>query len=452
MSTMATPAFAPPAVEAANDGVVHGWQRQARRLILAGLAALAVALGLLAAWVALAPLAGATVALGTVRVDTHRKTVQHRDGGIVREILVREGDRVAAGQPLLTLDDARVDASYQMLRSQLDAQNLRQARLLAEREGAAAWQPPPALRPRIAEPRLAEALAREQALFEARRGALHNQQRLLVQQLAQVELEQGAREREFAAMQQAVASMREELELNRALAEQAFVNRTRVMALERTAADYQSRIDANRAELAQARQRAGELQARLDALREGYRQEASTELRDTQGRIVELEEQLASAQDARQRLAVPAPASGRVVDLRVTTPGGSIGPRDALMDIVPDGSPLLVEVHVGVDAIAELRAGQPADVRLTAYRQRSTPLITGRVTQVSADALRDRESGAPYYVVQVALDPASLAAAGEVALQPGMAAEVFIRSRAGTVLDFLVEPLINAARRSLRQH
>jgi HlyD family type I secretion membrane fusion protein len=246
--------------------------------------------------------------------------------------------------------------------------------------------------------------------------------------------------------------MREELELNRTLAEQAFVNRTRVMALERNAADYQSRIDANRAELAQARQRAGELQARLDALREGYHQEASADLRDTQGRIVELEEQLASARDAQQRLAVLAPAAGRVVDLRVTTPGGSIGPRDPLLDIVPDDSPLLVEVHVGVDAIAELRPGQVADVRLTAYRQRSTPLIAGRVTQVSADALSDRQGGAPYYVVQVTLDPASLAAAGEVALQPGMAAEVFIRSRSGTALDFLVEPLLNAARRSLRQH
>jgi HlyD family type I secretion membrane fusion protein len=441
-----------PTAEAANDGVVHAWQRQVRRLIVAGVAALVLALGVLAAWATLAPLAGATVAVGMVRVDTHRKTVQHRDGGIVREILVREGERVAAGQALLRLDDARVEASYQMVRSQLDAQALRQARLQAERDGATAWQPPPALRPRLAEPRLAEALAREQALFDTRRGALLNQQRLLTQQLAQVEVEQGAREREFTAMQQAVASMREELELNRTLAEQAFVNRTRVMALERNAADYQSRIDANRAELAQARQRAGELQARLDALREGYRQDASADLRDTQGRIVELEEQLASARDTQQRLAVLAPVAGRVVDLRVTTPGGSIGPRDPLLDIVPDDSPLLVEVRVGVDAIAELRPGQVADVRLTAYRQRSTPLIGGRVTQVSADALSDRQGGAPYYVVQVTLDPASLAAAGEVVLQPGMAAEVFIRSRTGTVLDFLVEPLRTAAQRSLRQH
>jgi HlyD family type I secretion membrane fusion protein len=441
-----------PTAEAANDGVVHAWQRQVRRLIVAGVAALVLALGVLAAWATLAPLAGATVAVGMVRVDTHRKTVQHRDGGIVREILVREGERVAAGQALLRLDDARVEASYQMVRSQLDAQALRQARLQAERDGAATWQPPPALRPRLAEPRLAEALVREQALFDARRGALLNQQRLLTQQLAQVEVEQGAREREFTAMQQAVASMREELELNRTLAEQAFVNRTRVMALERNAADYQSRIDANRAELAQARQRAGELQARLDALREGYRQDASADLRDTQGRIVELEEQLASARDTQQRLAVLAPVAGRVVDLRVTTPGGSIGPRDPLLDIVPDDSPLLVEVRVGVDAIAELRPGQVADVRLTAYRQRSTPLIGGRVTQVSADALSDRQGGAPYYVVQVTLDPASLAAASEVVLQPGMAAEVFIRSRTGTVLDFLVEPLRTAAQRSLRQH
>jgi HlyD family type I secretion membrane fusion protein len=187
-------------------------------------------------------------------------------------------------------------------------------------------------------------------------------------------------------------------------------------------------------------------------MHETFVQEATSELRDVTARIVELEEQMRSARDVLQRKVVRAPVAGRVLDLRVTTAGGSIGPRDPILDIVPDDNPLLIEARITVDAIAELHVGARTDVRLTAYRQRTTPLIEGKVIYVSPDAMADRQTGASYFLMHVELDRASLAKAGAVAIQPGMGAEVFVRTHDRTAIEFLLEPLLNAARRSLREH
>jgi len=447
MNAAAMPAAMPPA-----DPLTGEWLRASRRAVVAGVVAIGVAAAALAAWSFAAPLGAAVVATGLVKVDTQRKTVQHRDGGTVRDILVREGDRVTAGQALVVLDDTRIDASYDLARGQLDAVRMRQSRLAAERDAAAAWAPDDDLRARLSEPRLADAAARESALFAARRSALDAQARLVTAQIAAVGVETAARQREHASLAVAMDSMEEEVQLNQTLLEQRFVNKTRVMQLARNVAEYRSRMDGNQAELAQARQRAADLQLRLSTLRETFMQDVAAELRDVTGRRVELEEQVRTALDAMQRKVVTAPVSGLVLDLRVTTPGGAIGPRDPLLDIVPDGQPLLVEARVPLDSIAELHAGAAADVRLTAYRQRTTPLIAGKVVYVSPDALADRQSGAAYYLIHVELDRAALAAAGPIAVQPGMGAEVYVRALDRTALEFLVEPLVNAARRSMREH
>jgi HlyD family secretion protein len=246
--------------------------------------------------------------------------------------------------------------------------------------------------------------------------------------------------------------MQDEVALNESLLAQAFVNRTRVMQLKRFVAEYRSRIDANEAELAQARQRAAELELKLATLRESFVQEAAAELRDASTKVIELEEQWRSASDAAARQVIAAPVSGRVIDLKVTTAGGTIGPREPVADIVPDDEPLLVEARVGVDSIAALHAGAPADVRLTAYRQRTTPLVAGTVVYVSPDALADPATGAAYYLLRIELDRVSIAAAGPLALQPGMGAEVHVHGDSRSAIEFLLEPLLNAARRSLREH
>jgi len=454
-----------PRAALAADPLGQHWRASARRVALAGLLAFVVALALLVLWAATAPLGGAIVANGTLRIDTQRKTVQHRDGGIVRAILVREGEHVAAGQPLIQLDDARVDGAAQLVRSQLDAQRLRQSRLDAERRLAPAWQPPAELReraepraaesrnaaPHAAEPRVAEAIARESALFRARRGALDSQERLLREQLDQIAHEISAREAQDGAAARAVADMDDELRANEDLLAQQFVHRARVLGLRRDAAGYRMRREENLADLAQARQRAAELALRLATAREAYVEAAANELREAGDKLVELEEQARSTDDNASRQVIAAPVAGRVVDLKVTTVGGTLGAREPVLDLVPDDSPLLVEARVGIDAIGELRDGIDAEVRLTAYHQRSAPLVRGRVVNVSADALTDRQTGAGYYLLRVALDRASLDSAG-LAIQPGMGAEVFVRGSERTALDYLLEPLLAATRRAYREH
>ncbi len=437
---------------APEDAAYEGQVRQARRLIVAGIGAIALAIFTMLAWAWWAPLSGSIVAAGMVKVDSNRKTVQHRDGGIVSRILVREGDHVAAGQALVELADTRIDATFDMTASQLDAQRIKQSRLEAERDMVAHWKSPAAYQARLREPRIADLVAREAALFSARRSALDAQMRTVERQVEEAAAEASAREREHESVVVALAHMQEELAVNESLLEQHYVDKTRVLALRRNVAEYRIKLESNQAELAKAKQNRSEYQFRLAGLRETFAQDAATQLRDTNAKIVDLEEQLRAARDASERKLITAPVAGRVVDLRVTTAGGSIGPRDPVLDIVPDGSPLLVEARVGVDAIGELRVGQSTDVRLTAYKQRTTPLITGKVVYVSADSLADKQNGAPYFLMHVELDRDALRRAGEVALQPGMGAEVFVRTHDRTPMDYLFEPFMNAARRSFREY
>ena len=434
------------------DDLSAAWIGAARNAVRLGIVTIVLAISTMVAWSLLAPLGGAIVATGLVKVDTNRKTVQHRDGGIVRDILVREGDHVAAGQTLIVLDDTRIDAVLDQTSSQIDGYRIRHSRLDAERTLAPSWRAPEAIRARLSEPRLAELVAREAALFTSRRGALDSQLRQLRGQMDEVAQEIAAREREGASVKLALEQMQEEVAVNEALLEQQFVNKTRVLGLKRSASEYQIKQGENAAELSRARRGSTDLELRASTLRDAYVQEATTELRDVNCKLNDLEEQLRTARDASARKVIAAPVAGRVVDLRVTTAGGTLGPRDPVLDIVPDNSPLLVDARVGVDAIGELRVGLRTDVRLTTYRQRDTPLIAGKVVYVSADSLADRQTGAPYFAVHVELDRDSLAHAGGLAVVPGMGAEVFVRTRERTAFDYLIEPLVNAIRRSFREY
>ncbi len=432
--------------------LTRDWQRMARSVAWIGFIAAVLAIGAMLAWLVLAPLSGSVVAMGAVKVDTNRKTVQHRDGGIVRAIFVREGERVAVGQALVELEDSRIDATLNQTSSQLDAMRLRQSRLTAEREFKLSWLVPDEFRARETDRRLAETIGRESAIFTVRRSALDSQIRQLGVQSEEVAREVAARQRESESIQIALKHMQEEVAVNESLLKENFVNKTRVMALQRSVAEYQIKQGENAAELARARRSAAELSLRVNSLRDAYLQEASTELRDVNSKLIDLEEQLGAARDASQRKHITAPVAGRVVDLRVTTAGGTLGPRDPVLDIVPDDAPLLVEARIPVDAVADVRIGQAADVRLTPYRQRETPMIDARVVYVSADSLIDRHTGAPYFTLHAELDRDSLARAGDLVVSPGMGAEVFVRTRDRTTLDFLLEPLVNAMRRSLREH
>jgi HlyD family type I secretion membrane fusion protein len=423
----------------------------ARRAIAVGLGAIAVgALGF-AVWAASAPLFGAIVAPGTVKVDLNRKTVQHQEGGIVKEVLVRDGQRVAAGEPLIVLGDVAVNATLDMLRVHLVSERARAARLEAEEAMRAKVVFPPDVLAERRDPRITEVLAKESGVFASRRAALDGQVALLRDQIKQVAEEVAALDQQIAAEQRALRLQREELAANEALVEKRYVPKTRILLLQRAVAEYESRYSEHRSEQAKSRQKITDLELRILALRHNYRQAAAAELKQTLGRVHELEQRVRPALDAVNRQAIAAPVAGEVVDLRFTAPGMVIGPREPILDIVPAEPRLVIEARIRPEDVAYVRQGSEVDIRFTSFKHRTTRLVEGRAFYVSADRLVDRATNQPYYATLIEADPGSLRAAGDLPIQAGMPAEVFVRTEARTLVEYLLDPMTAYFRRGLRE-
>ena len=423
----------------------------ARRIVRAGLAVIGVLVIVIGGWLAFAPLSGAVIAPGFVRVDTYRKTVQHQEGGIVHEILVREGQMVKAGEPLLILGDVRVSAGFESNRTQLDGELARQGRLQAERDLTSAVRFSDSLAKRSKEARVAELMQRESALFRVRRSVLDSQVQLLHSQTGETRGEIAALESEIKADDTSIRLQQEELDANEQLIAQGFISRVHVLGLKRNVADYESRRGQNMAERAKARQKISELELRILGLRNTYMQQAADELKDNTAKVFDLEERMRASRDASDRQTVTAPVAGSVVDLKVTTVGFTVGPREPMMDIVPANPDLIVEARIRPEDINNVSQGASADVRLTSFKQRLVPVVVGKVSYVSADRLTERQTGSPYYAAYIRIDPASLAAAGNLHLQAGMPAEVYVRTVARTPLLYLLDPITGYIRKAMRE-
>ena len=420
-------------------------------LIRAGILGSALLVVGIAIWVWAAPLSGAVIGPGQVKVDMNRKTVQHQEGGIVGEILVRDGSKVKAGQTLILLRDVRVDAGNEAVRTQLDSELAKAARLSAEQTGADEITFPAEVTQRVSDPRMAELVKHESTVFHVRREALTNQINLLRNQAREARQEIKARDVQLKADERAIRLQRDELAQNESLAKEGFVSKTRLLVLQRELSQYESRRAEGFAELARAQQKVSDLELRAETLRSTFAQEASNELRQTTAAIFELRERLRPAQDAEERQRITAPASGEVVDLKVTSVGAVIAPREPILDIVPEDPDLLVEARVRPEDVSYVKIDSPADVRLTAFRQRITPTVEGKVVYVSADRLVDKTTNAPYYAVHVRVSPEALHKAGDLKLQAGMPAEVFIQTTARSALQYLLDPIFGFLQRSLRE-
>jgi HlyD family type I secretion membrane fusion protein len=402
-------------------------------------------------WTALAPLSAAIIAPGIVKVDRNRKVVQHQEGGIVRAILVREGERVQAGQTLIELNDIQVDAGLDLMRIQHQAELARLARLNAERMFSREYRVPEELATRKDDVRVAELVGQESRLLEVRRDALERQSALLEEQIRQTQREIEARTLQDRADAEAIRLQREELAANEKLVGEGFIAKTRILGLQRAVTDYESRRGTNQAEMAQARQRVVEIQLRISALKTEYSQQAERDLRESTTRLYDLEQRLRPTLDAARRQFVVAPVTGDIVDLRVTTIGAPIGPRDRLMDIVPSDADLLVEARVRPEDIHHVRVDAKADVRLVALLQRITPTVSGTVVHVSADRLVDPATNMAYYVAHVRVDTEALDRSGGLSLKPGMPVEVYVKTVERTPLVYLLDPVLGFLNRGLRE-
>jgi HlyD family type I secretion membrane fusion protein len=405
---------------------------------------LAIVAVLLALWASLAPISGAVIAAARIKVELERKTVQHSEGGIVREIKVRNGQQVRAGDVLVVVDDVRSDAELSLLEDQLRAERVRYARVNAESTLARNFT-------FAADARMAEHVEREHAQFAARR-------RTLDEQLDALQMQMGAARAQSAALQSQIESIREsgrlaaeELALNEKLVKEGYVPRARLLTLQRADADARSRLDESRGELALSRQRSGELQARMADARNRYQQSATDELKQSSTKLRELEERLRPSKDQVDRQAIRSPVDGVVMGLRVTAAGEVLAAGAPILDVVPSHEMLVVEARIRTQDINHVYTDAPARVRLAAFDARTTPMLPGRVTFVSPDRMSDAETGESWFAATVEVDAAALKHHPEVQLKAGMPAELFVTTSDRTLIEYLVDPITAFTNRALRE-
>jgi len=422
-------------------------QLAAQRL---GLLAMGVALLAFAFWMWLAPLHGAVVTAGIVKAATNRKFVQHTDGGIVKRILVHNGDTVREGQVLVELEDIKVDANLQLLQEMIVFETIKRERLDAEQQLAPSFELNRKWMKTFDPTQVEAAFAREARIFRTRRGLLDEQLATFRRQLLAVTEEQKALQLQLESSRRAAQLAKDELNLNEGLLRDKFISRARVLTLERSMAEAGAKQGEHEAMLIQSEQRKNDLTLRMASARSDYQRTAAEEFKDSHARVVQLREQLRPAEDAARRKAIVAPVAGTVVGLRLNAPGEVAAPREPLMEIVPENEELVVEAKVGVNAIKDLRPDQVTELRFTTFNSRTTPLVNGKLSYIAADAMTDKD-GVPYYAIQVRPHPESLREAGIPAIKPGMAAEVYVLIESRSVIDYLFTPITDTLRRSLRE-
>ena len=417
----------------------------------AGIAIVGVFLAGFVGWAALAPLESAAIAPGVVSVDGNRKTVQHLEGGIVGEILVREGERIAAGQVLIRLDDTTPRASLELLRGRWMVASALEARLEAERDGQATIRFPASLLGRRGDPKARQIVEGQINVFEARRQALTSQAAILEQRVAQYSEEIVGIEGQIRAETEQLALLREELGDVRQLYKKGLTRKPRLLQLRRRAAEIEGSLNMRQAQIARARQSIAESRMRTADLETSMLNQVVEDLRKAQAELYDLNERVRAAKDVLARTDIRAPLAGTVVDLQVHTAGGVIAAGQPLLDIVPSDRRLVVEARVNPRDIDVVRQGLEAQVRFTAFNQRHRAPAVGILTSVSADLLTDEASGETYYLARVELVETQAASVDLDALYPGMQAEVMIVTGARSALDYLLEPLLKSFNRAFRE-
>jgi HlyD family secretion protein len=424
-----------------------------RRPIRAGALLVVLFFGGLGWWAASAPLAGAAIASGVVSPDGSRRTVQHLEGGIIRDILVRDGSLVRAGEPLILLEDVQARAGFDVLQTRFYTLAATQARLLAEQSAAASVRFPDWLiDATTAHPTALEAMVAQRAMFDARAQALAERKGILRQRIEQLRQEIAGLEAQIRADGRQIVLIDEEIQGVEQLYRKGLERKARLLALQRARADIEGNRAERRARIARAEQAIGETELQIIAQGTAQLEAINEEASRIQSELAEIEQRLAASRDVLERTVIPAPVDGAVVALRFRTPGGVIRPGEPVLDIVPDDEELLIDARLSPMDIDVVRAGLPARVVLPAFQQRDLPQIAGRVRQVAADATDDPQTGKRFFAARIEIDAGQLAALEPpLELTPGMPAEVYITTGERTALDYLLSPFYDSLRRAFRE-
>jgi HlyD family type I secretion membrane fusion protein len=427
----------------------------ANRAIAIASMALAVGIALALLWGAVAPLHGAVIAEGVVRVSTHRQVVQHLDGGIVQEVLVKAGDQVQKGQALMRVDDTQTRAAAAVMNQEIDLQRARISRLQAESRGAATVAFPRELTARAADPRVQEAIEAERRLFKARLDLYRTQLEALGRQFDEVRREVASLEQQHERAGVKLETLRDQLKRAESLNDIGYVPYTKILELRAALTEAEEKREGYLVERAKAEQRGKEIELKKASLSSDRIRQAADELKDATAKLQELSQKAVPAMSALERQTVRAPIAGEVVGLRVFNPQTVIQPGETLMDIVPERDDLIVEAKVLPQQIHEVHEGIAAEVQLMGVSQRIVPHIAATVSYVAADAPATQPQGnmppIPYYLVELRIDKSAVADLPGTTLAPGMPVMVYMQTRARTTLDYLLEPITNVIRRGMRE-
>lgn len=413
-------------------------------LALSGLIALAIFV-----WGSFATLSGAVIAHGLVVVDGSSKKIQHPQGGVIGEILVRDGSRVSAGDLLVKLDDTQARASLGIVSSQLTELHGRKARLAAERDGRDDLEFSPEFT--TSGPDAERVAAGERRLFHARLTSANGQKAQLGERIKQYEDEIKGLTLQNSAKNRELMLIREELSRVNDLYERNLLPVTRVLSLQRDETRIEGEVGTLMAQIARLGGSIAETQLQIIAIDQNRFSDAQKELREVEGRIAELQERKIAAEDQLRRVELRAPIDGIIHELSVHTVGGVVSPAEQLMLVVPSDDALSVEVRIPSSDIEQLKIGRQTMLRFTAFNERTTPEVKGTVTRLSPDAVRDTESGQFYYTGRITPDNADLARLPDHKLVPGMPVEAFIETSPRTALSYLIKPLADQFERAFRE-
>ncbi len=418
--------------------------------IVAAITILVLLMGM-GGWAAMARLSGAVIGVGTVVVDGNVKKIQHREGGIIGKIFVRNGSRVEAGDLLIKLDDTITRANLAIVTNQIDQLAARRIRLVAERDNITEMATLPGSPKRFGNSEFLEYFATEQALFAARIQTLNSQKLQLRQRVYQIGQETEGLTVRRHAKEEELSWIDQELVRVRSLNDKQLIQFNRLAELERLRAQLDGERGQLITEVARAATRVTETELQILQLDQDRRAEVVTELRDVDNKLAELAEQRVTAEDELRRIDIRSPQSGFVHELAVHTIGGVISPGETIMQIVPVNDALVVEARVQPADIDQLYVGQKATLRFTAFNQRTTPEIFGEVRIVAADLITSEQTGESWYTVRIHIPPDEPGRLGTLPLLAGMPVEAFIQTEERTALSYLIKPLNDQIARAMRE-
>ena len=416
-----------------------------------GLWALAVGFGGFLLWAALAPLDEGVPSQGFVAINTKRKAVQHLSGGIVKEVLVGEGDKVTEGQLLIKLDDATAKANFESVRQRYLGLRATQGRLLAEQTGSDSISFHPDLKAAAGDLLIRQQMLNQELLFQSRKSALRaDLQGIEESILGQQGLSQ-AYEGMVGNRRNQLSLLNEELTNTRGLVKEGYVPRNRQLELERQVSESSTAIAELQGNTIRAKRSTAELRQRAIARQQEYRKEVESQLSDVTREVLSDAGKFLALQDDLARTEIRSPASGQVVALAAQTVGGVVGPGQKLLDVVPANESLLLETRVAPHLIDSVQAGMPVDVRFSSFARSPQLVVEGRLISVSGDLLTDPQNGMTYYLARVVLTSEGLKKLGKRQMQPGMPVEVVLRTGERSMLTYLLHPLTKRIAASMNE-